>query len=178
MALRDSLLAEFDSELATTRRVLELVPQARVEFQPHTKSWTLGELALHVTNVLTWLPLTLKHTEFDLSPPGGPEVTSPKFESAAATLKQFDANARAARAALAEATDEALLVPWTLKRRGQSLFTLPRGACVRSFVLNHWIHHRGQLTVYLRMCDVPLPPIYGPTADVTGDMLASQPHPH
>lgn len=176
MALRDLLLLELDQELPATRRVIELVPQTHVAFRPHAKSWTLGELALHVGNVLTWLPLTLEHTEFDLSPPNGPEHVSPKFESAAATLESFDENARSARVSLAAASDEQLAVPWTLKRRGQTLFTLPRSACVRTFVLNHLIHHRGQLTVYLRMCDVPLPPIYGPTADVTGDMLASQSH--
>jgi len=174
MAIRDALLPELDQELAATRRVLAVVPESKVAFRPHPKSWTLGELALHVANVLTWLPMTLRSTEFDLSPPGGPTFVPPKFESAAATVRVFDENARAARAALAEATDAALAVPWTLKRHGEALFTLPRVACVRSFVLNHHIHHRGQLTVVLRLCDVPLPPIYGPTADVTGDQLQAQ----
>ncbi|MBL8859217.1 MAG: DinB family protein [Planctomycetes bacterium] len=176
MALRDSLLNELDQELPSTRRLVELVPEAQIGFRPHAKSWTLGELSLHVAHVLTWLPLTLQHTEVDLSPPGGPALPSPKFESAAATLRVFDTNALAARAALADATDLELSVAWTLRRGGQSLFTLPRAACVRTFVMNHLIHHRGQLTVYLRMCDVPLPPIYGPTADVTGAMLAARPH--
>jgi uncharacterized damage-inducible protein DinB len=174
MAIRDSLLPELDTELATTRRLLELVPEGKTSFRPHTKSWTLGELSLHVANVLTWLPSTLRSTELDLDPPGGPRFVPPKFESAAATLKMFDETSRAARAALAGATDAELAVPWTLKKRGQAMFTLPRAACVRSFVLNHLIHHRGQLTVYLRMCDVPLPPVYGPTADLTGDQLAAQ----
>ena len=176
MALRDSLLPELDQELATTRRVLAAVPEAKTGFRPHTKSWTLGELSLHLANLLTWLPMTLKGTELDLDPPGGPRFVPPKFESAAATLKRFDETARAARSALAAASDAELMVPWTLKRHGQALFTLPRIACVRSFVMNHLIHHRGQLSVYLRLVDVPLPPIYGPTADVTGDMLAAQAH--
>lgn len=173
-AIRDALLAELDQELSTTRRVLALVPEAKTGFRPHPKSWTLGELALHVANVLTWLPSTLRTTELDLDPPGGPSFVPPKFESAAATLRAFEQNAHAARTTLATATEAELAVPWTLKKRGQALFTVPRGACVRSFVLNHLIHHRGQLTVYLRLCDVPLPPIYGPTADVTGDQLAAQ----
>lgn len=176
MAIRDSLLPELDQELATTRKLLEAVPEAKTAFRPHQKSWTLGELSLHLAHVLTWLPSTLETTEFDLSPPGGPSFAPPRFESAAATLRMFDETSRAARAALAAASDAELKVPWTLKRRGQGLFTMPRVDCVRSFVMNHLIHHRGQLTVYLRLCDVPLPPVYGPTADVTGDMLAAQAH--
>jgi uncharacterized damage-inducible protein DinB len=171
MAIRDALLPELDQELATTRKVLEAVPEARTGFRPHAKSWTLGELSLHVANVLRWLPMTLSSTELDLS---SPAYVSPRFESAAATLRMFDETARAARAALAAVSDTELAVPWTLKRRGVVLFTLPRVACVRSFVMNHLIHHRGQLTVYLRLCDVPLPPVYGPTADVTGDMLTAK----
>jgi len=176
MPIRDSLLPELDQELATTRKLLAAVPEAKTAFRPHAKSWTLGELSLHLANLLTWLPSTLKATELDLSPPGGQPFTPPRFESAAATLRMFDETSRAARAALASASDAELMVPWTLKRSGQALFTMPRLACVRSFVMNHLIHHRGQLTVYLRLCDVPLPPVYGPTADVTGDVLAKQAH--
>src|SRR5207244_1707237 len=150
--------------------------ESKTAFRPHPKSWTQGELALHVANVLTWLPLTMKRAELDLAPPGGPEFAPPKFESQAATLKFFDETARAARAAVAGASDDDFLVPWTLKRRGQVLFTAPRLRCVRTFVMSHMIHHRGQLTVYLRMCDVALPPVYGPTADVTGEVLAKQAH--
>lgn len=174
MAIRDALLPEFDQELATTRTLLGLVPETRTSFRPHPKSWTLGELSLHLANLLTWLPSTLSATELDLDPPGGPRFVPPKFESAATTLRVFDENARAARTALAAASDADMQVPWTLKKHGQPLFTLPRVACLRSFVLNHLIHHRGQLTVYLRLVDVPLPPVYGPTADLTGDELAKQ----
>jgi len=176
MPIRDSLLPELDHELATTRLVLAAVPESKTAFRPHPKSWTQGELALHVANVLTWLPLTMKRTELDLAPPGGPAFVSPKFESQAATLKFFDETSRAARAAVASATDDDFLVPWTLKRSGQVLFTAPRLRCVRSFVMSHMIHHRGQLTVYLRLCDVPLPPVYGPTADITGAELAARAH--
>jgi uncharacterized damage-inducible protein DinB len=108
---------------------------------------------------------TLKSTEFDLAPPGGPRFSPPKFESAAATLAIFELNSRAARAALATASDSDLMVTWTLKSGGHPIFTMPRIACVRSFVLNHLIHHRGQLTVYLRLCDIAVPSVYGPTAD-------------
>jgi uncharacterized damage-inducible protein DinB len=172
--IRDALLPELEQELATTRTVLAAVPEAHTGYRPHPKSMTLGELSLHVANVLTWLPLTLERTELDLQPATGPEWPPPVFASAAATLARFEENARAARTALGAATDADLAVPWTLKKAGRELFTLPRAACVRSFVMNHLIHHRGQLTVYLRLCDVPLPPVYGPTADVTGDVLAAQ----
>jgi uncharacterized damage-inducible protein DinB len=174
VAIRDALLPELESELATTRTLLALVPASKTSFRPHPKSWTLGELSLHLANLLTWLPLTLKSTELDLDPPGGPSFSPPRFESPSATLAMFDETARAGRAALAAATEAELAVPWTLKKRGQELFTLPRGACIRSFVMNHLVHHRGQLTVYLRLCDVPLPPVYGPTADLTGDELAAR----
>ena len=178
MAIRDGLLPELAQELATTRKLLAAVPEAKTSFRPHPKSWTLGELGLHLANVLTWLPMTLNSTEFDLDPPVGQKVVSPKFESAATTLKLFDETARAAHDALAAATDAELSVPWTLKRHGLALFTLPRAACIRSFVMNHLIHHRGQFTVYLRLCDIPLPPIYGPTADFTGDQLVAQKQGH
>ena len=167
MPIRDSLLPEFDQELATTRKVLAVVPEQHTGFRPHRKSWTLGELSLHLANMLSWLPTTLRTAELDLNPPGGPAWTSPKFESAAATLKFFDETALAARAALASVSDADLMVPWTLKNGGQKLFSMPRVACVRFFVMNHMIHHRGQLTVYLRLCDVPLPKVYGPTADTS-----------
>lgn len=164
-AIRDTLLPELDQELATTRTLLAAVPAAKASFRPHPKSWTLGELSLHLANLLTWLPMTLKATELDLDPPGGKKFVPPRFESPAATLAMFDETARAARAALAAASDDELRVPWTLKKHGQAMFTLPRAACVRSFVMNHLIHHRGQLTVYLRLLGVPVPSIYGPTAD-------------
>lgn len=170
MPLRDALLSELDHELATTRALLAAIPEAKTGYRPHVKSWTLGELSLHVANVLNWLPITMTSTELDLAR----SFTPPRFESAAATLRFFEEAARAARAALASASDAELAVPWTLKRGGQALFTLPRAGCIRSFVMNHLIHHRGQMTVYLRMCDVPLPPVYGPTADVTGDVLAAR----
>jgi uncharacterized damage-inducible protein DinB len=168
MSLAAALLPEFDQETATTRHVLAAVPQAKTAFRPHRKSWTLGELSLHAANVLAWLPMTLQTTELDLDPPGGAKFAPREFESAAATLAAFDANVTAARAALQAASDQDLMVPWTLKSRGRPHFTLPRLACVRSFVLNHMIHHRGQLTVYLRLCDVPVPMVYGPTADTPG----------
>jgi len=165
MKISERILAEWDQEWAHTRKLLALVPEAKTGWRPHAKSWTLGELSVHLSNIPVWTLGTMSATELDLAPPGGPAFASPKFESAAATLRTFDQNLAAARAAVAAASDEQWGVAWTLKKGGASIFTLPRSACIRFFILNHMIHHRGQLTVYLRMCDVPLPSVYGPTAD-------------
>jgi uncharacterized damage-inducible protein DinB len=165
MPIAQALLPEFDHEMALTRTVLERIPEVKVAFRPHPKSWTLGELGMHLANLPVWAVFTLTQSELDLAPPGGPAFTSPKFESAAATLQAFDENIAKARALIAAASDADLMTMWSLKRGGAAIFSLPRAAVLRSMVLSHMIHHRGQLTVYLRMCDVPLPPIYGRTAD-------------
>ncbi|HEX7183198.1 MAG TPA: DinB family protein [Thermoanaerobaculia bacterium] len=165
MPIRDALLPEFDHEMATTRRLLERVPEEKAAWKPHPKSFSLGDLSVHIANLLTWLAMTLDRTELDLSPPGGEAFKSPRFESTSQLLATFDEGVRKARAALAEVSDEDLRVPWTLKNAGTEIFTMPRVVTLRSFVFNHLIHHRGQLSVYLRLNDVPLPSIYGPTAD-------------
>ena len=126
---------------------------------------SLGELAMHIATIAQWAPVTLTKTEFDTNPPGGSAYPRPSFESVAKMLKTYDEGVEAARAMLAAATDAELMVPWTLKNGGQTVFSMPRAGVFRSFIMNHTIHHRGQLSVYLRMCDVPLPAIYGPTAD-------------
>lgn len=160
-----SILSEFESEWANTRKLIALAPEAKAAWKPHAKSMSLGDLVTHLANIPTWVERTLRATELDLAPPGGPSWTPPKFDSIAATLERLDKSLAQARACIASTSDADFAVPWTLKKGGQALFTLPRGACLRSFVLNHMIHHRGQLTVYLRLCDVPLPQVYGPTAD-------------
>jgi uncharacterized damage-inducible protein DinB len=166
MSIAGSLLPELDHEVRTTRRLLEVVPEGQAGWRPHPKSFTMGELSLHIARVLSWAPLTVQRMEFDPNPPGGfPKVT---FESVPATLRLFDENAAEARTAISGASDAELLVPWSLKSAGATVFTMPRVAVLRSFVMNHLIHHRGQLSVYLRMRDVPLPSIYGPTADSEG----------
>lgn len=165
MSIAQSILPEFDHEVATTRRLLERTPAAQAAWKPHDKSMSLGVLALHLGEIPSWGSATLTLTELDMNPPGGPAYTPPTFESVEQVLARFDTNVAAARAALAAASDADLMVPWTLKSGGHAIFTLPRVAVFRSFVLNHLIHHRGQYSVYLRMRDVPLPSIYGPTAD-------------
>jgi uncharacterized damage-inducible protein DinB len=165
MAIAASLLPEFDHETATTRTLLERVPDAKAGWKPHNKSMSLGELAMHIANIPAWAPVTLKQTEFDTNPPGGQRYTPPTYESTATLLAAYDDGVKAARAMLTAATDGEMMVPWALKSGGRTIFSMPRAAVFRSFIMNHAIHHRGQLSVYLRLCDVPLPSIYGPTAD-------------
>ena len=164
MAIKDALLPEFDHEMATTRRLLERVPEAEFAWKPHDKSMALGQLAGHIANLPQWCSATLGATVFDLdSLPADRRAQMPL--SRAALVEEFDAKVSAARNQLTSTTDPEFMTPWTLKKGGQEVFTLPRISAIRSFVLNHLIHHRGQLSVYLRLKDVPLPPIYGPTAD-------------
>jgi uncharacterized damage-inducible protein DinB len=163
MAILDALLPEFDHEMATTRRLLDRVPEEKFAWKPHEKSMTLGQLAGHLANIPYWCSATLDFTVLDLDTIPDARPTAPP--SRAGLLDEFDRKVAAARAKLMETTDPGFLAPWTLKKGQQEFFTMPRISAIRSFVMNHSIHHRGQLTVYLRLNDVPLPPIYGPTAD-------------
>jgi len=163
MTIAELLLPEFDQEMTATRRVLERVPEEKFAWKPHAKSFSLGNLASHVVNMLGWTVDTMEKTEFDLD-----SVTPEEMNKAAKTraelLEWFDANVPKARAAL-QKSDSEYQVPWTLKKGSQNFFTMPRYTCVRSFCLNHIVHHRAQLTVYLRENDVPVPGLYGPSAD-------------
>jgi len=163
--LADSLLSQFDHEMQTTRNVLAVVPEARADWRPHPRSTALGVLAQHVANLVGFGPLIVRQEERDVHPPGEPPRASVPFTGTAPLLASFDANVEATREALAGASDETLLVPWALKNGGKVLFSMPRVSVLRSFLISHVIHHRGQLSVYLRLLDVPLPSIYGPTAD-------------
>jgi uncharacterized damage-inducible protein DinB len=165
MTIAHSLLPEFDYEAATTRKLLERVPADKVDFKPHPKSFALGPLSLHIVNLLNWFKMTVTVDELDLHPPGGEPWKSPGYESPEATLRQFDAEVVKAREILTAMPDEAFGQTWTLKYQGATVFALPRSAALRTYVFNHLVHHRGQLSVYLRMCEVPLPEMYGPTAD-------------
>lgn len=158
-------LPEFDHEMQTTRAVLARVPEGRADWRPHAKSTPLGELAQHVANIAGYGEMVLTSGAQDFHPAGSAPVPVPVFRSTDALLASFDRNVAATRAALQRTTEADLTVPWSLKLQGVALFTLPRAAVLRSFVLSHLIHHRGQLSVYLRLLDVPVPSIYGPTAD-------------
>ena len=159
------MLPDFDHETATTRTLLERVPSDRVDWKPHGKSMSLGELAMHIAHIPLWASVTLERTEFDTNPPDGPGITTPPYQSPARLLQSYDENVRVARALVQRMTDGEFMVQWTLKNGGRPVFSMPRVSVFRSFVMNHAIHHRGQLSVYLRLLDVPLPNIYGPTAD-------------
>ena len=164
MSIAESLLPEYDHELATTRRLLERVPEAEFGWKPHEKSMTLGQLAGHVANMPFWLSATMNAPFYDVTA-GDKEATLEPASSRDVLLKDFDQKVKNARASLAKTSDAEMMAPWTLKAGDQEIFTIPRVAAVRSFVMNHLIHHRGQLSVYLRLKDVPVPSIYGPTAD-------------
>ena len=165
MRIADFLVGEFDHEAGSTRRVLERVPEEHVAWAPHPKSKPLGELALHIAGLPVWAVRALSADEYDFLGPNAPKPGPQPWESRQALLAKFDRYAAEARAAILDTSDEKMMQPWSLKRGGEIVFTLPRLAVVRSMVLSHTIHHRGQLTVYLRLKDVPLPGIYGPTAD-------------
>jgi uncharacterized damage-inducible protein DinB len=161
MAMRDGVLAEFDHEMATTRKLLARVPDDKLAWRPHERSRTMRALAMHLAHIPHWGDFILTHTAIDLA--DHPPITDEKA-SRAELLEYFDGKVRIARAAL-DKTDAELVAPWTLQRSGQEMFTLPRVAAFRTFVLYHSVHHRGQLSVYLRLNNVPVPSIYGPTAD-------------
>ena len=163
--IADSLVSEFDQEMKSTRRLFERIPEGDASWKPHEKSMSLGQLSMHLANLPTWASMALSHTEFDMHPPGGERVTTPPFKSREDVLAFFGQNVAKARETMVSTSDEEMMNSWTLKNRGEAVFSLPKIAVLRSFVLNHMIHHRGQLTVYLRLRDVPLPGIYGPSAD-------------
>lgn len=159
MSIADTLLPEFDQEMAATRRVIERVPDDDPNWKPHPKSFSIAHLAQLLAWMPGWVGRTLTSTELDLASGGGYSN-----ESTETLFEMFDENVRRSREAIAAAQDSDYEVPWSLKLRGAVLFTLPRGAVVRQHI-SHLSHHRGQMTVYLRMRDVPVPSIYGPTAD-------------
>ncbi len=165
MAISESLLPEFDQEMANTRKTLERVPEDKFDWKPHEKSFAMGGLATHLANLPSWAVLTLNQDEFDMAPPGGEPWKLPEANSRQELLEMFDKNVTDARAAIAGASDERMFSPWSLLSGGNTLMTMPKIAVLRSFVMNHIIHHRAQLGVYLRLNDIPVPSIYGPSAD-------------
>jgi uncharacterized damage-inducible protein DinB len=164
MSLADALLPEFDREMGVTRRLLERVPDGQFAWQPHPKSMTLGRLAEHLAELPQWVGATVMQSSLDLAAARRPEGYQPPA-TRAAVLTMFDANVAAARGVLAGRSDAELMAPWSLLRGEHTIFTMPKAGVLRAFVLNHIVHHRGQLSVYLRLRDVPLPSIYGPSAD-------------
>jgi uncharacterized damage-inducible protein DinB len=168
MKLSETLLPEFEHEMANTRRTLERVPEDKLDWQPHEKSMTMGGLTTHLANIPSWAMHGIDQDSLDVAPPGEKPLRIEPVQSRAEALAMFDRNVAAARAAIAGASDEHLLKPWSLLSGGRTVMTLPRVAVLRSFVMNHNVHHRAQLGLYLRLNDVPVPAIYGPSADEGG----------
>jgi len=165
MAIRDAILPEFTHEMATARKTLERVPEGNPDWAPHPRSMKMGRLAGHIAELPGLITTALSQESLDFRPPGAPPRVPYVMTTREALLQGFDKNVAAASAAIAGASDESLMKPFTLSSGGKVIFTLPRAAVVRSLVINHVIHHRGQLSVYLRMNEVPVPSIYGPSAD-------------
>jgi uncharacterized damage-inducible protein DinB len=162
MRISDSLLPEFDHEMATTRKTLERIPEDKLDWAPHEKSMTLGRLAGHVAELPNFGSITMKTESIDLASRSHQPLTATSQEQ---VLDAFDKAAADARAAIAAASNEELLQSWALLYGGKTIFAMPRVAALRAMMLSHMIHHRGQLSVYLRLNSVPVPSIYGPSAD-------------
>lgn len=159
MTIAETMLPEFDQEMATTRRLLERVPSDKGDWKPHPKSFPLGHLAQLVAIMPGWFVSTLRQPHLDLAEAGGYSM-----ETTETLLAMFDKNVKEGREAIASTSDEEFAKPWSLKMKDKVLFTAPRAVVARQHI-SHLVHHRGQLTVYLRLLDVPIPSIYGPTAD-------------
>jgi uncharacterized damage-inducible protein DinB len=162
MAISQALLSEFDREMATTRKMLERFPEDKVEWRPHETCMTLGRLAGHVAEISGWTVPTMTQDKLELD---RNQVTANVVKKRDEALKQFDETVKNAREVLAGASDETFMKPWTFVAGGKTIFTLPKIAVMRSFVMNHLIHHRGQLAAFYRIAGVPVPSIYGPSKD-------------
>lgn len=162
-SLRHLALGDVDDELASTRRILDAIPDDALGFRPHERSFTLGELATHLAGILFWGLSMLQADEFDLATL--PRDRNQAAGSKAELLRSWEERSAALRVALDAASDEALGQPWTLRRGDQVMVTLPRAAAIRGMVINHLVHHRGQLSIYLRMAGGKVPGLYGPSSD-------------
>ena len=162
MPQKDAFIAELKQEAVNTRKMLERVPEDKFLWKPHDKSMTIGRLASHIAEIPVWVNRTLSANEFDFATASTVRNT---YENRAALLKVFDEKQAEAIAALQNATDEMLDAAYSVRRGEQVMFTMPRKILLRNFAFNHLIHHRGQLSVNLRLLDVPVPGMYGPSAD-------------
>jgi len=162
MAIIDAILLEFAQECAGTRKLLVRLPAAELKWKPHEKSMTMGILACHLAETPSWVDPIIKQDEMDFKMS---EFKPLDLKTPKEIVERFDANVAAAQKTMQGVSDAKLMLPWKFKADGQEVFTLPRIAVLRMMILNHSVHHRGQLTVYLRLKDVPLPALYGPSAD-------------
>jgi len=165
MTIGQSMLPEFDMEMQNTRKTLERAPDDKWNWKPHDKSGTVGWLAGHIATLPGWLTMTIHTEELDYAPVNGPAYQPPKTDNRAELLAVFDKESGEARAALASVGDADLMKSWKLLAGGQEIFSMPRIAVIRGMVMNHLIHHRAQLGVYYRLLGIPVPGLYGPSAD-------------
>lgn len=165
MPIRDTILPEFDHEMETTRKTLERVPEGNPDWKPHDTSMTISRLAGHIAELVGFGSMIFQGDSFDFAPAGKPVMQPTVMSSRQQLLDIFDKNAAGARAAISKASDEEMQKMWALKNNGNTMFAMPRIGMIRSLMLNHVIHHRGQLSVYLRMNKAPVPSIYGPSGD-------------
>ena len=165
MSIAESILPELEIEMAGTRKVLERVPDDKLDWKAHEKSNTIGWVANHLAEIIGWVEGTLTQDSWDIHPAGGEQYESPKLDRTAAILELFDRNLAAARRQIAATPDNEFGKMWSLLSGGQPLITMPKLGVVRTWVLNHTIHHRGHLCVYLRLNDIPVPALYGPSGD-------------
>lgn len=165
MSIAARLLPAFDHVIEGTKVHLARIPDDRLTWRPHEKSWTVGELGSHLANLPSWTMATLGQDELDVAPPGEEPWRMPGYESSAEMVAALEKNAAEARAMIEATSDEEFHQGWTLLAGGQARFTMPKVSVMRAFILDHMIHHRGQLTVYLRLLDVPVAQTFGPTAD-------------
>lgn len=162
MSLGQIVAMELEQEAISTRKMLERIPADKLTWKPHEKSMTLDALAGHIVNMVGWTKVTLKEDELDFAKM---DYKPPTYTDASQLVEEFDKNLAESLETLANTTDETMASNWTLRNGEQVFFTMPKAVTLRSFVMNHVIHHRGQLAVYLRLLDVPVPSVYGPSAD-------------
>lgn len=165
MSIAQGLIPEFDHEMAGVRKTLERVPAEKFDWRPHPKSAAMGRLAAHLATLPGWAVNVVGKDGMEIAPDGKPPAGPPEIKTTQELLETFDKNRDAARGAIAGASDEHLMKMWRLTFMGKEIFNLPRAAVLRSMLLSHVIHHRAQLGVYLRLNDLPVPSLYGPSAD-------------
>jgi uncharacterized damage-inducible protein DinB len=164
MTMTELFLAELDREVERSRRALEQVPEGKYDWKPHEKSMIFGHLANMVATIPSWLTMQITKDDLDVAPAGGGQMDQTRKDTSEALIKALDKSASECRAAFEKTTDEHLMTPWKLLARGQVVMEAPRYVMIRD-TINHWAHHRGQMTVYLRLIGATVPALYGPSAD-------------
>jgi uncharacterized damage-inducible protein DinB len=168
MRIGQSMIPEFDMEMANTRKVLERVPDEKLDWKIHENSNTIGWVTNHLADIPAWVDMTISHDSLDVEPVAGQPYKSPNEQTMEEIVALFEKNVEQARTLLENVEDAALHEPWQLLKQGEEVLTMPRIAVLRTWVLSHTIHHRAHLCVYLRVNNIPVPGLYGPSADEQG----------